>query len=171
MDRKILKGISPPIASASANFSSCCRLERIIEGNKRWKITVFLGQECALQSTSQCAAHLCPSCHKQHCFSQGTLFHCGKINSFFFFSRLFSVPPPSLGLSPTSHTEVLCLEFRACLKFLPHQELLQEQLFQPKHQDCCPCQPALKQLLEGKGLVLLSFKHMQIRSSCIRISL
>lgn len=107
MDSKILEGISPPIPSASAGFACCYRLERIVEGNKRWKIAVWLGQERAPQSASRCAARSCCSWPRQQRFSQRTLFCCRKINSLFFSQPVISTSSfPCLGLGPTSHTEV-----------------------------------------------------------------
>lgn len=93
-DSKILEGISPP--TASANFACCCRQERIVEGTETWKISACSEQEHSLQSTSQCAAHSCPGWHKQQCFSQGTSFHCGKINLFIFSSCLKHLLSPVL---------------------------------------------------------------------------
>lgn len=142
MDGKILEGISPPIASAC-----CYRPERIVEGNRRWKIAVCLGQESALRSTSRRAACSCRSWHKHQSFSQRTLFHCGKNQFLFFPPSLFSAPPPSRAWVLVQQVtrwspEPLCLKLSMCLKILPCQELLQEQLFRPGCQGCWCCQPA-----------------------------
>lgn len=62
MDRKILEGNSPPLASASAHLARSYRLGRIAEGSERWKQAISLPRQ-SLHSVSRCAAlsHLLPA--------------------------------------------------------------------------------------------------------------
>lgn len=166
-DGKILQGISPPIASASANFACCYRLGRIVEGNERWKIAACRGNPCQGRS-APCRAHPGVPHTPAIVGTSSSVSPKGRYSTveksiFFFFPSLFLAPPPSrasvlVQQATLRSPELLCLKLSTCLKALPHREQLQEQLLPPQCQGCCRCQPARKQLLEGKVLALLLFK-------------